>query len=83
MADAASDQVRIFPNPTRDGVVHVPSPDARWIKAYDAAGKRVPLMTQRDAAGWRCILPMTPGVYHLVVGTPHGEQLLRVVRTGE
>ncbi len=75
--------VRIFPNPTRDGVVHVPSPDARWIKAYDAAGKQVPLVTQRNAAGWRCILPMTPGVYHLVVGTSHGEQLVRVVRTGE
>ncbi len=79
----ASALVRTFPNPTRDGVVHVSSPDAKWIKAYDAAGKQVPLVTQRNAAGWRCILPETPGVFHLVVGTPHGEQLARVVRTGE
>lgn len=75
-------QARAFPNPTRDGIVHIAVPDASGIKAYDATGREVPVTAQRTAEGWRCVLPEQPGVYHLVTTTPRGVQMMRVVHSG-
>ncbi|MCC6838701.1 MAG: hypothetical protein IT230_00935 [Flavobacteriales bacterium] len=72
-----------FPNPTRNGMVTIAAQDVTRIVAYDPAGKRAALHAVRTDAGWRCTLPEQPGVYHLVLATPHGQQLLRVVRTAE
>ena len=81
MPDLQRSQLQAFPNPTRDGFVMVPSREATKVLAYDAAGKRVPLNTTRSGDGWRCELPEQPGVYHLVVSTPQGDRMVRVVRT--
>lgn len=72
-----------FPNPTRNGMVTIAAQDVTRIVAYDPAGRRVALYTVRTVAGWRCTLPEQPGVYHLVLTTPYGQQLLRVARTAE
>ncbi len=72
---------QVFPNPTRDGFVLIAVPEATKIIAYDAGGKRVPLRTTRRGDGWRCELPEQVGVYHLVITTPPGDHLVRVVRT--
>lgn len=81
MPDFGYGQVRAFPNPTRDGVVNVAIKDADHIRAYDAAGKQVPITARRTAGGWQCVLPEQPGVYHLVATTPQSDRMLRVVRT--
>lgn len=70
----------VFPNPTSTGMVTVSGPEITRIIAYDAAGRRVPVGISRRGDGWRCQLPEQAGMYHLVVGTPQGERLLRVVR---
>lgn len=82
MAEAGQGLLQVFPNPTRDGVVHVALPGVMRITAYDAAGQRVPIHAERQAQGWRCVLPEQAGVYHLVLTTPQGQRMLRVVRTG-
>jgi hypothetical protein len=69
-----------FPNPTRDGIVLIALPQATQVIAYDAAGKRVPVKAARCSEGWRCELPEPAGVYHLVLSTPQGERLVRVLR---
>lgn len=79
--DARYIGAQVFPNPTRDGVVSINVPEVSKIVAYDAGGKRVPLGTTRRGDGWRCELPGQVGVYHLVITTPKGDRLVRVVRT--
>lgn len=71
-----------FPNPTRDGIVSIALPAITAITAYDATGKRVPIRTARHNDGWRCELPEQVGAYHLVLATPKGDRLVRVVRLG-
>ncbi|MGV9012679.1 MAG: T9SS type A sorting domain-containing protein [Flavobacteriales bacterium] len=71
---------QVFPNPTRDGTVMITVPEASKITAYDASGKRVPLGTTRSSKGWRCTLPDEAGIYHIVITTPQGDRLLRVLR---
>ena len=56
-------------------------PETTKVIAYDAGGKRVPLRTSRHGDGWRCELPEQVGVYHLVITTPQGDRMVRVVRT--
>ncbi|MBL0126417.1 MAG: hypothetical protein IPP83_02935 [Flavobacteriales bacterium] len=72
---------QVFPNPTRDGIVIVTVPEAVMIIAYDAAGQRVPMRATRRGADWRCELPEQVGVYHLMITTPQGDRMVRVVRT--
>ena len=72
---------QVFPNPTRDGIVIVTVPEAVMIVAYDAAGQRVPMRATRRGADWRCELPEQVGVYHLMITTPLGDRMVRVVRT--
>lgn len=72
----------VFPNPTQDGLVQVMVPGATAIRAYDAAGRQVPLSAEKTGDGWRCRLPERPGVYHLVLTTPQGGHMLKVVRQG-
>ncbi|MEO7081262.1 MAG: T9SS type A sorting domain-containing protein, partial [Flavobacteriales bacterium] len=79
--DLQRSELQAFPNPTRDGFIMVPAPEATKVLAYDAAGKRVPLKTTRSGDGWRCELPEQPGVYHLVISKPQGNRMVRVVRT--
>ncbi|HMN04649.1 MAG TPA: multiheme c-type cytochrome [Flavobacteriales bacterium] len=74
--------LQAYPNPTRDGIVNLAVRDVQQIKAYDAAGRQVPIAVERMADGWRCVLPEQPGVYHLVATTPQGSQMMRVVRSG-
>lgn len=75
-----SSALQAFPNPTRDGFITITSPEATKVLAYDAAGKRVPLKTTRSGNSWRCELPEQTGVYHLVISTPQGDRMVRVVR---
>jgi len=74
--------VRAYPNPTRNGVVVVHAPTSTTIKAYDAQGRMVPLLAERQASAWRCRLPEQPGTYYLVLAGPEGSRVLRVVRAG-
>ena len=70
----------LFPNPTRDGRVWIHVPGVTDLAAYDAAGREVPLRKERTGRGWQCVMPETPGIYHVAVRTAAGTQLLRVVR---
>jgi len=79
--EAQANAPKVFPNPTRDGIVLITLPTITRIIAYDAAGQRVPVETARRSDGWRCVLPERAGVYHMVLTTPQGERLVRVVRT--
>ncbi|MCB0774161.1 MAG: hypothetical protein KDB93_12395 [Flavobacteriales bacterium] len=45
--------------------------------------RKEPLKLGRAADGWPCVLPDQPGVYHLVAKTPHGGQMMRVVRSAQ
>lgn len=77
-----TNDVRVFPNPTADGVFNVQAVQRiTAVAAYDAAGKRAPVSTVRSANGWRCTLPQEPGVYYVVITTPQGDRLVRVVRS--
>ncbi|MCB0757404.1 MAG: T9SS type A sorting domain-containing protein [Flavobacteriales bacterium] len=78
--DVRRSALQAFPNPTHDGFITIPSPEATKVLAYDAAGKRVPLNTTRAGNGWRCELPEQTGIYHLVISTPQGDRMVRVVR---
>lgn len=79
--DAAStDRLRVFPNPTYTGTVTVTAPVNARFTASDAAGKQVPLRTIPSLGTWRCDLPDRPGAYYLLISTPEGERLVRVVR---
>jgi hypothetical protein len=82
IAETGSHLPQAFPNPTMDGVVQVYLPGITRIVAYDAACKRVPIHAERQGQGWRCVLPDQVGVYHLLLTTPQGDSMLRVVRTG-
>ncbi|MFT3884278.1 MAG: T9SS type A sorting domain-containing protein [Flavobacteriales bacterium] len=50
------------------------------VTVYDAAGKRVAVLTPPRAGAVRLTLPAAAGTYQLAVSTPKGVRLLRVVR---
>jgi hypothetical protein len=77
----ASEGIRLFPNPTNDGVVTITGDGLRTITVYDAAGKRVSTMAVQRSGPFTFTLPAIAGTYHVVVSTAAGDRLLRVVRT--
>ena len=81
IAEASRNEPRVFPNPSSDGMVTITGAEIMNIIVYDAAGKRVEVAAGKRANNWRCKLPDAPGVYHVVVETPQGDRMLRVVRT--
>lgn len=72
--------VRAFPNPSPTGLVHITGTGLLNVRVFDAAGRQVDVRPVREAAGWRCQLPEAKGTYLLLVASPTGERLLRVVR---
>lgn len=80
MAQQVNATPLVFPNPTRDGWVHLHAPEAEVITAYDASGRQVQVTTERRGTDWRCRLPEPPGAYHLVLRGPQGMHAVRVVR---
>ncbi len=82
-ARGSSEGVRAFPNPTMDGTVLITGSDIERITVYDVAGRETQVSTQRRANGWRCELPDAAGVYNIVITTPRGDRLLRVVCTAK
>ena len=73
--------MRLFPNPTNDGVVTITGEGLRTVTVYDAAGKRVSTMAVQRSGPFTFTLPSVAGTYHVVVSTAAGDRLLRVVRT--
>ena len=72
--------VRIWPNPTTDGIVRIDAHDAELLGVYTADGRRCAMRTERYADGWRLTLPRTPGIYLLRVRSWGHDILYRVVR---
>jgi hypothetical protein len=71
----------LFPNPTTDGRFTLHAPGIREAAVFDAAGRRVPIIWQRQGGTWSGRLPDAPGAYHVLVRDDRGERLLRIVRT--
>ena len=75
--------VRIFPNPTVDGVVDVQladGSDPERVMVYDASGKEVPVMVRMVNGGLRFTLPPQPGTYLIVIDHSGQRSIERVVR---
>ena len=83
IAEHGSEDVRVFPDPTSDGLIAITGADISRITVYDAVGKRVEVTEGKRANGWWCKLPDTPGVYHVIATTSTGDRLRRVVRTSD
>lgn len=71
----------LFPNPTRDGLVHLNvSADAR-IRVFDTAGRQVTAPLLRRNGQLTVQLPGVPGTYLIAVKDDDGERILRVLRS--
>src|SRR5690606_26891388 len=74
--------LRIFPNPVRDGLLHISGIDHRvqGIEVYDVRGARVGAWAPaHGGTTWQLQLPRTTGTYIVVVHTPHRRLVERVV----
>ena len=76
------DRLQVLPNPTDDGWVTVHDRlggGLELLQAYDATGRRIPVVAQRQAHGWRLQLPAVPGTYLLHLRSSNGHELVRRV----
>ncbi|MBK9761691.1 MAG: T9SS type A sorting domain-containing protein [Flavobacteriales bacterium] len=83
LGEPSLDALRVYPNPSSDGIIHIPGSSIDRISVFDVAGRRVPVEPRYRSNTWTCRLPDAEGVYHIVIATASGDRLLRVVRSNE
>ncbi|MCB9170525.1 MAG: hypothetical protein H6597_01455 [Flavobacteriales bacterium] len=72
--------VRIWPDPTTDGIVRITASEVELLDVFTADGRRCTVRKERHTDGWSVTLPPTSGVYLLRMRIQGRDTLRRVVR---